>query len=224
MIFAGFFGYYYGLAKFSINIIEERKASGGKKLLLINKLSSWLNIPRAEVFREMTILKGLFIAIFLHASFDILLQLNQIIPVAIFVIIFGALLIRLIKRKAGNLILITDPENHKVSTMNKKDEDVVIELVSMWLDQKRYVDVMHICQRLLQRDPDNKIVQMFKDKATDGLDESNIYGKILKNMYPGNQKSIEDLSKEKLKFSPTQNKNHQPEKPKEENQYFNLKI
>jgi hypothetical protein len=96
----------------------------------------------------------------------------------------------LMNRKAGHLILLTDPSTKKISTMGKKDEDVVIELMNMWLKDQRYVDVIHICERLLERDPDNTVVKMFKAKAMDEMDEKNIYKKILGTVV----KTDEDLS------------------------------
>ena len=140
------------------------------------------------------------IAIMLHAAFNFLLQLNQILPVVIYIIIMGLVLQRLLRRRAGKLIMVTDPSEQRASTMANKDEEVVIELLGMWFNTKRYVDVIHICQRLLQRDPDNKIVQMFKAQAMDKMKEGDSYGKILQNMFPekGNS-SIDQLTKEKEK-------------------------
>ena len=63
--------------------------------------------------------------------------------------------------------------------MAKKDEDVILELLAMWFQNKRYVDVLHICERLLERDPDNTVVQLFKAKAMDAMDEKSAYKKIL---------------------------------------------
>lgn len=63
--------------------------------------------------------------------------------------------------------------------MGKKDEDVVVDLLGMWFNDKRYVDVIHVCERLLQRDPDNNVVKLFKAKALDQIDEKNTYHKIL---------------------------------------------
>jgi len=193
LMFSGYFGYYYGIAKFSINIVEQSRWTG-KKHLLSNILARILNISRIQAFKETMILKGLFFAIILHAAFNFLLQLNIIIPVVIYVVLGFSVLRYLLKRKTGKLILVTDISAQQTSSMAKKDEDVVIELLGMWFTQKKYVDVLHICQRLLERDPDNQVVQLFKSKALDKLDTDSPYQKILSNLFPPkHEKSIADL-------------------------------
>lgn len=199
MIFSGFFGYYYGIAKFSLNIREQSKWVG-KKNYLSSILSRVFNMPLSQAFKEQMILKGLFIAIALHAIFDFLLQLNQILPVVIFVIIGAYILIHLLRGKAAHLIMVTDIDEQKNSNMAKTDEEVVIELIGMWFQEKRFVDVIHICERLLKRDPDNKIVQLFKAQAMDKMDKNNVYSKILETIFPQkntNSISIAKMMKEK---------------------------
>ncbi len=200
LIFSGFFGYYYGIGKFSLNIREESRWIG-KKLYLTNFLSKITGMPRSQAFKEQMILKGLFIAMTLHATFDFLLQFNEILVVVPFVVIGYLVLRHLLKRRAGHLIMVTDIDEQRASTMAKTDEEVVIELVGMWFKDKRYVDVLHICERLLQRDPDNKIIQLFKAQAVDKMDQKNIYVKILKKLFPEKEtnESIAKLVKEKNK-------------------------
>jgi hypothetical protein len=70
--------------------------------------------------------------------------------------------------------------------MAKSDEDVVIELLGMWFNKGKYVDVIHICERLLKRDPNNKIVNLFKAKALDSMDQGNPYKVILSKLFPKN--------------------------------------
>jgi len=200
LIFSGFFGYYYGIAKFSLNIREQSRWIG-KKLIFTDILSKLTGMPRSQAYKEQMILKGLLIAMGLHAAFDFLLQFNQIIVVVPFVLIGYFILRHLLKRKAGHLIMVTDVDEQRASTMAKTDEEVVIELAGMWFKEKRYVDVLHICERLLQRDPDNKIVQLFKAQAIDKMDNKNVYSKILKNLFPNKEEreSIEKMIKEKTK-------------------------
>ncbi|HLG26118.1 MAG TPA: PrsW family glutamic-type intramembrane protease, partial [Candidatus Gracilibacteria bacterium] len=202
LIFSGYFGYYYGIAKFSMNIVEQSRWVG-KKQILATFLSRILNMSRIQSQKELTIVKGLTIAIAMHAVFNILLQFNQIFPVAVFVAAGFLLLLRLLTQKTGKLILITDASTERVSSMPTKDEEVVIELLGMWFKGKRYVDVIHICQRLLQRDPDNKVVQLFKAQAIDKIGSSSTYGRILRNMFPREkEKSIPDMIKMKEKANP----------------------
>ncbi len=187
LIFSGFFGYYYGIAKFSLNIREQSHWLG-RKMIITNMLTRLMNMPRTQAFKEQTILKGLFIAIFLHALFDFFLQLNQILPVAIFVVAGYLMLRYLLKRRAGQLMLVTDIDAQQASTMVKKDEDVVSELVGMWFKEKRYPEVIQICERLLKRDPDNQVIQLFKAEALDKIDQNSAYAKILKNIFPSKDK------------------------------------
>ncbi len=190
LIFSGFFGYYYGIAKFSLHIREQSRWVG-KKLFLTDLLSKITGMAKSQTLKEQMILKGLFIAIVLHTAFNFLLQFNQILIVAIFVMVGYLILQYLLKRKSSRLIMVTDIDEQRSSSMAKTDEEVVIELVGMWFNDKRYVDVLHICERLLERDPDNKIIQMFKAQALDKMDKNNVYGKILEKMFPEKKKKEE---------------------------------
>lgn len=182
MIFSGIFGYFFGIAKFTLDITRHRHWEG-KVYLGVHIISRLFKIPYAQAFKEYKILQGLAIAIILHAIFNYLLQMNMILPVIILVGMGYAYLRYLLSRKAGNLILVTDISEKKQSSMGKKDKDVVLELIGMWFDQKKYVDVMHICERLLERDPDNNVVKLFKAKAMDKLDPNNPYRKILSTVF-----------------------------------------
>lgn len=185
MTYSGILGYYYGIGKFSMVINQQNIAEGNtdKLSLFIAKI---FDLPPSEGLRQKTILKGLIIAIGMHFTINYLLQLQEerniqiLFPIVIFCNIGMYLYLQyLLKRKAGHLILLTDPTTKKISTIAKKDEEVVIELLSMWLKDERYVDVIHICERLLQRDPDNNVVKLFKAKAMDKMDNNNIYKEIL---------------------------------------------
>jgi RsiW-degrading membrane proteinase PrsW (M82 family) len=198
LIFAGFFGYFYGLAKFSLQIREQSRWIG-KKLYFTNTIAALFGLSKAESFKQVMILKGLFLAIILHAVFDFLLELNYIIPVVIFVMLGYWFLRMLLKQKSGHLILITDVDNERASSMAKNDEEVVIELLGMWFKEKRYVDVIHICERLLKRDPDNKVVQLFKAQAADKMDKNNVYSKILTLLFPQKDGTLSLAQLEKRK-------------------------
>lgn len=192
MIFSGIFGYYFGMAKFTIDITRHRHWQG-KIYLGVHMLSRLFNMPLAEAFKNYKILQGLFIAIVYHAIFNFLLQMNYILPV-IGIVIVGYLYLRyLLSRKAGNLILVTDIDEKRKSTIGKKDKDVVLELLGMWFEQKKFVDVMHICERLLERDPDNNVVKLFKAKAMDKLDPDNPYRQILNTVF-GKKRNERDIN------------------------------
>lgn len=190
LVFSGFFGYYYGIAKFSISIVEESNLEG-KKMFLSKIIGKVLNISKIQAYQESTILKGLFIAIIMHTFFNYNLEMNGntgnsiYLIIAILFIIISYLWLRVIlKNKAGKLILIEGKEDQKTSSMAKTDEEVVIELLGMWFNKGKFVDVIHICERLLMRDPDNKVVQLFKAKAIDKMDQSNPYKNILSKLFP----------------------------------------
>lgn len=190
LVFSGFFGYYYGLAKFSTSIFEQAKLQG-RKLPLSRLLGRTLNISQIQAFQEITILKGLIIAIILHTIFNFLLEMNNYSGQAIFTalaaffILINFIILRLVlAHRSGGVELAHGEIEKSASTMDKKDEDVVIELLGMWSQQGKFVEVIQICERLLKRDPDNKIVKLFKAKALDGMDASHPYKNILNKLFP----------------------------------------
>lgn len=178
MCYSGIFGYYYGIGKFSMVVNQQKNLTGG-----YDKIGTWIakifNLPPSEGFRQKLIMKGLFIAITMHFTVNYLLDLQKTLWVIGINILSFAYLQYLLNRKAGHLILLDDPSVKKTSTLGKKDEEVILELMAMWFKDKRYVDVLHICERLLERDPDNTVVQLFKAKAMDAMDEKNTYKKVL---------------------------------------------
>ena len=112
------------------------------------------------------------------------------LPVIIFVILGFIFMQLLLHRKAGHLVLTTDVTQKQKATINKKDADVVVDLLGLWFTDKRYVDVIHICERLLERDPSNNVVRLFKAKAMDKLDDKDTYKGILNTVV----KTEDDLS------------------------------
>ncbi len=233
MIFSGIFGLFFGIGKFSIDISRHRHWQG-RIYLGPHIIGRVFNMPFAQAFKEWKILQGLIIAILLHTIFNFLLEMNYIIPVIIFVVISFTYLLYLLKRKAGNLVLVTDISKKKKTSINKRDEDVVLELLGMWFDQKKYVDVLHVCERLLERDPDNNVVKLFKAKAQDKIDPDNPYNKALdavlgkdrsqkdvntityyRQKKEAEQKNMSDKEKEKLR-------KEYLEKKKKEEKYYKL--
>ncbi|MBU1446576.1 PrsW family intramembrane metalloprotease, partial [Patescibacteria group bacterium] len=62
MVFSGIFGYYFGIAKFTIDISREKNWEG--KMLWGVKLIKWaFRMPYAHAFKEYKILQGLLIAL-----------------------------------------------------------------------------------------------------------------------------------------------------------------
>jgi RsiW-degrading membrane proteinase PrsW (M82 family) len=190
MVFSGIFGYYFGISKFSIDITKQKKLIG-EASSTTKAVSRLFHLPIPEAHREKTILKGLFLAMGFHAIFNFLLQFGFIIPV-VGLIALGYFFLRyLLKRKVGHLVLLTDISEKQKSLLAKKDEEVVLELMGIWFQNKRYVDVIHVCERLLERDPDNNVVKLFKAKALDNIDDKNAYKKVLNSVF----KSKEDITK-----------------------------
>ncbi|OIP80660.1 hypothetical protein COW94_03970 [Candidatus Peregrinibacteria bacterium CG22_combo_CG10-13_8_21_14_all_44_10] len=166
MIFSSIFGYFYGIGKFSNEIVEQEKWVGEKHGLA--KFLSKIGIKEYFTVKYQRLFTGLSIAMLMHAAFNFFLQMNMIIE-AMALIIVGFIYVQfLMHRKAGHLILSHDAtEGTKRSMMANTDEDVVLELVGMWFNDGKYQDVIEICERLLMRDPDNKVVKLFKAKALD---------------------------------------------------------
>lgn len=228
MTYSGIFGYYYGVGKFSM-VINQQNATEEKQDIITRIITKLFDLPPSEAFRQKTVLKGLFMSMSMHFSINFMLQLQEdygyriLLPIVVLTnIAMFAFLQYLLDRKAGNLILLNDPTTRKTSTMGKKDEDVVIELMSMWLKDQKYVDVIHICERLLERDPDNNVVKMFKAKAMDEMDEKNIYKKVLGAVIKtdedltANDKSVINKyvsQKETQKKAQPEAKKEEPQKP-----------
>jgi len=178
MIFSGIFGYYYGIGKFSIDITKQQQLIG-ESSRATRSIARIFNISLSHAYQQEMVLKGLSLAIILNVIYNYLLQFNIIIPIIIFVVIGYLYLQYLLNRKAGHLILATDISTKQRSTIAKKDEDIVIELLGLWFKEKRYVDVIHICERLLERDPDNNVVKLFKAQAADKMSDKDVYKNIL---------------------------------------------
>jgi len=166
MIFSSIFGYFYGIGKFSNEIVEQEKWVGETHGLA--KFLSKIGVKEYFTVKYQRLFTGLSIAMLMHAAFNFFLQMNMIIE-AMALIIVGFIYVQfLMHRKAGHLILSHDAtEGTKRSMMANTDEDVVLELVGMWFNDGKYQDVIEICERLLMRDPDNKVVKLFKAKALD---------------------------------------------------------
>lgn len=168
MIFSGIFGYYYGIGKFSIDI-SKQQALVGKKSFFAGAIANFFSLPISQAYQQNFIVTGLFTAVFMHAVYNYLLQMNIILPVIIFVLLGYFYLRFLLNRKTGHLLLNTDISTKRKSSMAMKDEEVVLELLGMWTKEKRYNEVKEICERLLERDPDNNVVKLFRAQAQDKL-------------------------------------------------------
>ena len=163
MVASGVFGYFYGVAKFSHPIMETRlfEGQGSKGVYIFSKI---LGTDEAHAFAELTMVKGIIAAILVHAGFNISMEYEQFFPGVGIVIVGFLFLLYLLAHKAGAIAFSATGQQ---ATMAKKDVDTVLELLGMWTREGRHKDVIDICQRLLLRDPDNKVVQLFQAKAMD---------------------------------------------------------
>ena len=74
VMFSGTLGYYYGLATFAQPVLQE--SYNQEKWGLLRRLSAKLHLDKIKLFQEEETIKGLFIAIVLHAFFNIFLEMN----------------------------------------------------------------------------------------------------------------------------------------------------
>jgi hypothetical protein len=78
-----------------------------------------------------------------------------------------ALLLYLVKSKEENLVLVNEIDTRRISSMAKRDEETVIEYVGELYNKGEFSQVIEVCERLLERDPDNLVVKLFQAKAHD---------------------------------------------------------
>lgn len=213
-VFSGIFGYFYGIAKFSMPILEA-KIWMGERSKSIQILSKILGTNEANAFRQVTLFKGLFIAMAIHVAFNFALEMNQFLPV-VFLVGGGFLyLLYLLAHKAGNIVFTGE---QKESAIAKRDTDVVLELLGMWTQEGKYQDVVDICQRLLIRDPDNKVVQLFEAKALEKEKFANLEKSVTSLFTTGGvqieDKSLRALIRQKVLMEMLKDKQSiQPEEP-----------
>ena len=74
ILFSGIFGYYYGLAQFAKPILQEELFS--KRRLITVYLHKLTSIEKEKLFYKHKMIEGFLIAVLLHASFNIFLELN----------------------------------------------------------------------------------------------------------------------------------------------------
>lgn len=74
IMFSGIFGYYFGLALFSTNVLQEDNKK--KKWKFVRIFAKVLHLKRDVLFHEEKIAQGAFVAISLHAIFNIFLEMN----------------------------------------------------------------------------------------------------------------------------------------------------
>ena len=191
IFFSGIFGYYYGMSKFTSDYRDSEK-SQGKKLYITRFICKIFQIPQDQAYREQKIFQGLAIAMGLHAIYNTFLSFNKIIPALIIVLIGFSYLMILLRRSSGTLDLVTDISTKTTSQIGEKEKDTVIELIGQYMNEKKYKDVIGICARLLEKDPENSLAKLMKAKAEDEMKGVDLYHETTEIV--GTRKEVEDKS------------------------------
>ncbi|MBT6069219.1 PrsW family intramembrane metalloprotease [Candidatus Peregrinibacteria bacterium] len=178
MIFSSIVGYFYGLAKFSDPIVKQEKWQGRE-----HKLVRWYaHLKGTDPRRLLPKIKwwtGVLIAMIMHGAYNLSL-ISGYIWLAALIVIGGFFYVRYLStRRAGNLVLAMTGAA-RPSLMAPRDEEVVLELLGMWMNEGRFDEVSGICTRLLERDPDNRVVKLFQAKAEDRKVTKNTFSKFKK--------------------------------------------
>lgn len=205
MTFSGVFGYFYGLAKFAKPFLEEEEWLG-KHFHFAGMLHKISGIEKANLVGQQKIGTGLMMASLMHAVFNILLEKNALLP-AIALILTGALYIILLLRKQSIHLPLT-ADIVLPSLMKKKDEEVVLELLGMWYREKKYQDVIEICDRLLKKDPSNPVIKLFRAHALEQKKFAHLK-KDIQALFTKEEVKADDLDTgviEKLKKDTTRSK------------------
>lgn len=164
LIFSGIFGNYYGISKFSKSFSMHEYWGNTKKLDKRTLTDSSLE-KRAIFFRIFSIMKGLFFAVLLHTSFNYFLEIGEINYVILLIFVGFIWLMYLFRRSSGFLELVY--VKSKNAHMKDKDKDVVLELLGNWYKEGKYLQVIEVSKRLLNKDPGNPVIRLFLNKAVD---------------------------------------------------------
>lgn len=165
MLFSGIVGYYYAIGKFGNPVLELDHWSG-KKHVVLEWAQRHLKLQNKSMFSLQKTLQGLFLGMGMHALFNFSLQMNKM-GTAAAVVVFGFILVIYLSKKRTTYLVFTDEENARPSTIGKAEENVVVELMGMWMNEGKFKEVIEICDRLAKRDPDNNVVKLFRAKAID---------------------------------------------------------
>lgn len=193
LIFSGIFGNFYGMSKFAESFATQ-EYWGDMRKLDKRELSKQELVKKAKQFKRNAILKGLFFAVLLHATFNLFLELDAINYVLILIFISFLFLVYLYKRKSGYLTLFF--RESKFAGMLPRDQDVVLELLGMWYNEGKYDEVVGICKRLLEKDPNNPLVKLFLNKAKDNKRFIDAYTAIKTLFTDSQEEEKKDITEE----------------------------
>ena len=165
MIFSSIVAYHYAIGRFGNPILELDRWTGQKHPFM-DWLKRIFGIQEQNVFRFQKTVEGLWAAMGLHALFNFSLQMNHL-GYSLAIVVFGFIMVLYLRKKRMNYLVFTTAERQRPSTIGIAEEKVVIELMGMWFNEKKYKEVIEICDRLGKRDPDNLVVKLFRAKAVD---------------------------------------------------------
>lgn len=101
IFFSGILGYFYGKAHFAKPILQSYEIENRHKLLVFfHKVTS---IKKVTLYRDEKLFEGIFLAVTLHALFNIFLHLNMIIALFPFLFVGFYILNYLIDSKENNI-------------------------------------------------------------------------------------------------------------------------
>lgn len=165
MVFSAIVGYCYAIGKFGNPVLELDRWTGTPHPM-IAWLQRRLHFHGETVFRFEKTIQGVFFAMLAHALFNLALQFHRV-EYAAGIVAMGFIFILYLSRKRSTYLVFTEKEQRRPSTIGKTEENVVIELMGLWMKEKKYKEVIEICDRLSQRDPDNNVVKLFRATAID---------------------------------------------------------
>lgn len=163
LIFSGIAGYYYGIAKFA-KPLSEHAAWKGERF----SLAAALGLSRESYYKYTRLVLGLLLAVGIHALYNVLLRLGSVELNFVIVIAGIFYLLHLLSQRGGRLVL--GLKTQQKSTMNSKDESVVLELMGRFINAGHYKEVIEIGDRLLKRDPLNPVIHIFIAEAYQKLE------------------------------------------------------
>jgi RsiW-degrading membrane proteinase PrsW (M82 family) len=164
LVFSGLFGNYYGISKFAKVFASQKHWRNFRKNDKRELNDQQLQYATLK-FAIGAIGKGLFFAVSIHALFNYFLQKEMVTNLLFLLALSFFYLIYLYRQRSGYLGLLY--RRSKISHMRDRDKDVVLELLGLWYEQEKYLQVIATCKRLLKKNPDNPVVLLFLSKAID---------------------------------------------------------
>jgi len=119
ILFSGMYGYYYGIAHFSVPIFQEEMKKN--RLWFTQKLHKLTGIRSEKLFHEEKVIEGLLISILLHAGFDVFLEIGWTYIILPYLVIGYLILDYLFDKKEDHINYgkVLEGRNKKTSLQKK---------------------------------------------------------------------------------------------------------